>query len=137
MSGFCDVQEIIIAGKSLLLKECSIRMTKRNGPNQVVYYISLVASKRNGKPANEYFAFDEGSRVDLEETDVKFLDVHALVDEYKVTHPMEEKIVNITVYDLLEDFIVKNPNASFFVDECPFIRTSGIGTLHTNFSASF
>ena len=95
-------------------------MTKKNGQNQPVYYISLVASDYLGKPLNQYFTFDEGSRIDLEETDVEFRDVHALLEEYKTEHPMENT-EKITVYDLLQDLIRRNPTASFFVDECPFI----------------
>ena len=110
-------------------------MTKKNGQNQPVYYISPIASDEFGKPENEYFTFDEGSRIDLEDTDVKFRDVHALLDEYKVAHPME-KIKEISVYDLLEDLIKRNPKASFFVDECPFImnhnRLRNAGTLRFN-----
>ena len=113
-------------------------MTKQNVQNEPVYYISLIASDRFGRPENEYFTFDEGSRIDLEDTDVEFLDVHALLGEYKDAHPTK-KINKITVYGLLEDFIARNPKASFFVDECPFImndyfyRGSNLGTLHFNF----
>ena len=115
-----------------------MRMTKQNGQRQPVYYISLVASLGSGKPANEYFTFDEGSRVDLEDTDVEFRDVHALFDEYQIAHPMET-IEKITVYDILEDFITRNPKSSFFVDECPFIWNFalGRGTLHFTFFDNF
>ena len=103
-----------------------MRMKNQNGQYEPVYYISLIASDYGGVPENEYFTFDEGSRIDLEDTDVKFRDVHALLDEYKVAHPME-KFENITVYDLLEDFILRNPKASFFVDECPFLSSPTLG----------
>ena len=114
-----------------------MRMTKENG--QPVYYISLIASDFEGEPKNEYFTFDEGSRIDMEDTDVKFRDVHALLDEYQIAHPME-KIETITVYDILEDFIQRNPKASFFVDECPFIGNwnwNRQGTLQFSFIDNF
>ena len=108
-------------------------MKKKNGQNQPVYFISLVASDEHGKPVNEYFTFDEGSRIDLEDTDVEFRDVHALLEEYKVAHPME-KTEKISVYDLLEDYIKRNSKASFFIDECPFMMTRNLatGTLQLN-----
>ena len=115
-----------------------MRMTKQNSQNQPVYYISLVASDNLGKPANEYFTFDEGSRIDLEDTNVKFRDVHALLDEYQLSHPLET-IEDITIYNLLEDFIERNPKASFFVDECTFIQRFiwSRGTLQFNFIDNF
>ena len=118
-----------IAGKSLILKEGSMRMTNQIGQTQPVYYVSLVASDIFGQQIDQYFTFDEGSRIDLEDTDVRFLDVPSLVDEYQLAHQME-KIETITVYDLLEDFIDRNKKASFFVDECPFISSPyNLGTF--------
>ena len=99
-----------------------MRLKHQQGQTQPVYYISLIASDWWGRHVDEYFAFDEGSKIDLEGTGVDFLDVHSLVDEYRLAH-QTEKTETITVYDLLEDFIDRNKKASFFVDECPFVAS--------------
>lgn len=91
-----------------------------------VYYISLLASDEFGKPKDEYFTFDEASRIDLKDTTVIVLDVHDLFLMYKQRHPEmnEEALKSVTVYDLADDLIEADPKASYFFDECPFIAYS-------------
>ena len=111
-----------ISGKSLLCKEGAIRMTKQPKYNHDVYYISLLAVDKFGKPKDEYFTFDEASKLDLQGTGVKVLDVHQLLAEYKQRHPELDKqaIKALLVYELVEDLVDAHPKASYFLDECPF-----------------
>ena len=112
-----------LSGKTLICKEVSIRTRKLSNKN--VYYISLLASDEFGKPRNEYFTFDEASKLDLDGTGVIVLDVHQLHDKYRRRHPdiSEENFKAISVYDLAIDLINSEPKASFFFDECPFIAS--------------
>ena len=116
---------IKISGKSLLCKEGAIRMTKQAGYNHDVYYISLLAVDRLGKPKDEYFTFDEASKLDLKDTNVIVLDVHQLQRRYLQRHPevSDEALKMMTVYELAEDLIDADPMASYFFDECPFIAS--------------
>ena len=79
-----------------------------------------------GKPLNEYFTFDEASKLDLKDTGVNVLDVHDLVIRYKQRHPDldDEALKSVPVYALVEDLIDEHPKASYFVDECPFVGSS-------------
>ena len=115
----------LFLGKSLILKEASIRMSKScskesgHGNKRKIFYISLVAADKQGRHRNEFFTFDLMSKMDMEDTEVIALDVHDLVEWYKKNH--HGKIGdNITVYELVDDLIDHNENGSFFVDECPF-----------------
>ena len=98
-------------------------MTRRSGYNQTVYYISLLASDKFGRHRNQYFTFDEASKIDLKDTNVIVLDVHQLQTRYRQRHPevSDETLKKMTVYELAEDLIDADPMASFFFDECPFI----------------
>ena len=98
-------------------------MTKQPGNNRDVYYISLLAEDGLGKPLNEYFTFDEASKLDLKDTGVTVLDVHDLVIRHKQRHPEldEDALYSIPVYTLVEDLIDEHPKASYFLDECPFV----------------
>ena len=78
----------IISGKSLLCKEGAIRMTKRLGHSRNVYYISLLAVDRFGRHHDQFFTFDEASKLDLKDTSVIVLDVHQLFIRYRQRHPM-------------------------------------------------
>ena len=103
-------------------------MTKRSGGNRAVYYISLLAADRIGRPLNQYFAFDEASKLDLKDTNVIVLDVHQLQTRYFQRHPevTEDVLQQMTVYELVEDLIDADPMASYFFDECPFIASNSI-----------
>ena len=98
-------------------------MTKRSGGNRAVYYISLLAADKIGRPLNQYFTFDEASKLDLKDTNVIVLDVHQLQTRYFQRHPevTEDVLQQMTVYELVEDLIDADPIASYFFDECPFI----------------
>ena len=100
-------------------------MTKQAGYNHDVYYISLLAVDKLGKPKDEYFTFDEASKLDLQGTGVKVLDVHQLLVEYKQRHPEldEQAIKSLLVYELVEDLVDAYPKASYFLDECPFAES--------------
>ena len=113
-------------GKSLLCKEGAIRLSKQPGQVQDVYYISLLAVDQYGKPKDEYFTFDEASKLDLQDTGVKVLDVHQLVINYRERHPEldDDTLRSVTVYELAEDLIDADPKASYFMDECPFIGSA-------------
>ena len=91
-----------------------------------MYYISLLASDEFGKPKNEYFTFDEASKLDLDGTGIIVLDVHQLLVEYRRRHPdiSKEELKVINVYDLALDLIDSEPKASYFFDECPLIASS-------------
>ena len=105
----------------MICKEAAIR-TKKLSTNES-YYISLLAADKFGKPKDEYYTFDEASKIDLSGTGVKVLDVHQLLAQYKRRHPdiSEEDLNTLTVYELAIDLIEAEPKASFFFDECPFI----------------
>ena len=116
----------IFLGKSLLCKEGAIRMTKQPGNNQNVYYISLLATNEYGRHLNEYFTFDEASKLDLEGTGVEVLDAHQLYAICRQRHPeiSEEALQKITVYEFALDLIEADSKASYFFDETPFIASS-------------
>ena len=103
-------------------------MTKRPGYNQAVYYISLLASDEFGRHRNQYFTFDEASKLDLKDTNVIVLDVHQLKSRYRQRHPevSNKALEMMTVYELAEDLIDADPMASYFFDECPFIASNSI-----------
>ena len=105
--------------------EGAIRMTKQPAYNNDAYYISLLAVDRFGKPKDEYFTFDEASKLDLKYTGVKVLDVHQLLAEYKQKHPEldETALKALLVYELVEDLVDAYPKASYFLDECPFVES--------------
>ena len=98
-------------------------MTKRLGHTRNVYYISLLASDIYGRHRNQFFTFDEASKLDLKDTNVLVLDVHQLQTRYFQRHPevAEDVLQQMTVYELVEDLIDADPMASYFFDECPFI----------------
>ena len=100
-------------------------MTKRSGNNRAVYYISLLAADEFGRPLNQYFTFDEASKLDLKDTNVIALDIHQLQIRYRQRHPdlSEDVSRQMTVFELVEDLIDADPMASYFCDECPFIAT--------------
>ena len=108
----------------MICKEAAIR-TKKLSTNES-YYISLLAADKLGKPKDEYYTFDEASKIDLSGTGVKVLDVHQLLAKYKDRHPdvSDEDLKALTVYELAIDLIDAEPKASFFFDECPFIGSS-------------
>ena len=98
-------------------------MTKRSGGNRAVYYVSLLAADKFGRPLNQYFTFDEASKLDLKDTNVIVLDVHQLQIRYRQRNSdlSEDLLQQMTVYELVEDLIDADPMASYFFDECPFI----------------
>ena len=78
-------------------------------------------------PSNEYYTFDEASKLDLDGTGVKVLDVHQLLARYKLRHPdiSEYHLKALTVYELAKDIVDAEPKSSFFFDECPFVKSQG------------
>ena len=109
-----------------MLKESSRRLAKRlsrresQGKKRKVYFLSLVAADRRGRHRNEFFTFDIKTKMDMQNTEVVVLDVHDLVDSYKKNHGGKLPR-DITVYELVEDFIDHHPDDSFFIDECPIL----------------
>ena len=101
-------------------------MTKRLGHSRSVYYISLLASDKFGKHLNQFFTFDEASKLDLKDTNVIVLDVHQLFIRYRQRHPemSEYALKNINVYDMSVDLIESDPTGSYFFDESPFIGSN-------------
>ena len=100
-----------------------------------VFYISLLAAHKNGRPRNDYFTFDIMSKIDLENTEVTVLDVHDLIEEYKKHHNGHIK-EDITVYELVDDLIDHNLDGSFFLDECPFESEGRYGKFQTKLLSS-
>ena len=115
-----------------MLKESSRRLAKRlsgrksQGKKRQVFFLSLVAADRQGRHRNEFFAFDVMTKMDMQNTEVVVLDVHDLVDSYKKNHHGNLPS-NITVYELVEDFIDHHPDDSFFIDECPILGNDKYG----------
>ena len=121
------------SGKSLILKEVSIRMSKNNdeetnsNSKKVVYYIALTASDKKGRPRNEYFTFDIASKMDLADTKVQVLDCHDLKERYRKRQG-DKAAKEANVYDFVEDLIDSNDREEggfYFVDECPFLQDEG------------
>ena len=100
-------------------------MTKRLGHSRNVYYISLLAADRFGRHLNQFFTFDEASKLDLKDTNVIVLDVHQLFIRYRQRHPemSEEAMKDVTVYEMSVDLIESDPTGSYFFDESPFIAS--------------
>ena len=101
-------------------------MTKRLGNSRNVYYISLLAVDRFGRHHNQFFTFDEASKLDLKDTNVIVLDVHQLLTRYRQRHPemSEEALKDVDVYEMSVDLIESDPMGSYFFDESPFIASS-------------
>ena len=117
------------------MKEASLRMSNRGsaegrqGKNSKSFFVSLVAANKKGRHLNEFFTFDIMTKMDMETTEVRVLDVHDLVNEYKKNN--NGKIPDeLTVYELVLDLIDHNQDGSFFLDECPFLaeKFRGWGT---------
>ena len=100
-------------------------MTKHPGYSHKVYYISLLASDEFGNELDEYFTFDEASKLDLQGTVVNVLDVHQLIANYRQRHPEKsvEVLDAVNVYEPALDLIESEPKGSYFFDECPFINS--------------
>ena len=102
-----------------MLKEGALRQSgKRNGK---VYFISLLASDSVGEIEDEYFTFDIASKLGFKNTLVEAVDCHDLLRHYnmKIQHTKSKE--RIDVYELVEGFVQSYPEASFFIDECPFL----------------
>ena len=116
-----------LLGKTLILKEGSIRMSKtttmNNDEKGCVYYISLVAADKKGFPRDEIFTFDIASKIELEDCDVQVLDCHDLGKQYEIYCEQTSK-EEATVYEMVESLIRNNPDSSYFIDECPFLTQS-------------
>ena len=123
---FTNSFTLIISGKSLLCKEGAIRMTNRLGHTRNVYFISFLAANKFGKYLNQFFTFDEASKLDLKDTNVIVLDVHQILSRYRQRHPEMSKraLKNVNVYEMLIDLIESDPTGSYFLDEVPFIASS-------------
>ena len=98
-------------------KRCSNEGSNQKKRN--TFYISLLAAEKYGRPRNAYFTLDLMSKFDMENTKVKVMDVHDLVEEYKKHHNGHIG-EDITVYDLVDDLLDHNLDGDFFLDECPF-----------------
>ena len=101
-------------------------MTKRLGHSRNVYYISLLAADKFGKHLNQFFTFDEASKLDLKDTNVIVFDVHQLLTRYRQRHPemSVEDLKNVNVYEMSIDLVESDPMGSYFFDEFPFIASS-------------
>ena len=126
----------MITGKSLLLKEGSIReveaIEKRRQElesdnackdvNRIhVYFISLVATTIRGHPEKEHFLYDVATEMELQGFRIKFLSSKAIEIFYRKHHPgvAEDEVI---VYEMALFFIQMNKGSSFFFDEVPFIE---------------
>ena len=104
-------------------------MTKRHGPSRNVYYISLLASDEFGRHLNQFFAFDEASKLDLKDTNVIVLDVHQLFTRYRQRHPemSEEALKDVNVYEMSVDLIESDPTGSYFLMSPHLLRRAQDG----------
>ena len=65
-------------------KRCSNEGSNQKKRN--TFYISLLAAEKYGRARNAYFTFDLMSKLDMQNTQVKVMDVHDLIEEYKKNH---------------------------------------------------
>lgn len=95
-----------------------------------VYFLSLIAADRFGKPINKTYVYDLVSdRYDLPHTgdgmSPIFMDVPRLIKYYKENRSFRERAQGAfrppSVYDLAKFFIAKNPDSHYFLDECPIM----------------
>ena len=133
----------LITGKSLLLKEGSIReaenVEKRRqdlesdnackGIHKInVYFISLVATSVRGHPEKEHFLYDVATEMELQGLRIKFLSTKEIKAFYRKHHPdfAEDEV---TIYIMALFFIQMNKGSSFFFDEVPFIEINNDSKL--------
>ena len=126
----------MITGKSLLLKEGSIReveaVEKRRQELESdkagkdirkinVYFISLVATSKSGYPEKEHFLYDVATEMELQGFRIKFLSTKAIEIFYRKHHPgvAEDEVI---IYRMALFFIQMNKGSSYFFDEVPFIE---------------
>ena len=113
----------IILGKSVVSKECAIRIQKEN-PRKPVYFISLVGSSPEGKPQMTRFVFDvltERYEFNRRNTAVQLRDAKFLFEYYTNYCKTRGKLAP-DVYELAEFYLQKNPNAHFIFDEVPILK---------------
>ena len=101
-----------------------------------VYFISLVAANRCGKPDNRRHVYDIISGdYDLKDTGDAtspiFIDVPQLIEYHDKNQGLGAKALGIfkanTVYDLATFFVANNPEAHFVLDEVPILAYQSIG----------
>ena len=119
-----DILISSVAGKSLLLKEGSIREvhaieSKRNKAS--VYFISMVATSPKGFPEPEHYLYDIATEMELQGFRIKFLSSNDIKNFYRTYHPdYDEK--NVKIYEMAYYFIHIHKGSSFFFDEVPLIQ---------------
>ena len=103
----------------MILKEGALRQSRK--PHGKVYFISLLAADSVGKIKDEYFTFDIASKLGFKNTLVEAVDCHDLLRNYDMKIQNTRIKERIGVYELVEGFVQSYPEASFFIDECPFL----------------
>ena len=114
---------IFLSGKTVISKEQAIRKASED-KSKPVYYISMVASDRRGKPEKRRYIFDILTEwFDLKthkNTTAIPRDVTYLMNFYKNYRTAQDSS-DPNVYEMAEFYIKRNPNAHFIFDEVPIL----------------
>ena len=85
-----------------------------------VYFLSLVATSRNGFPEREHYLYDIATEMEFQGFRVTFLSAKEIREFYRKHHPKFDEN-EVTIYEMTLFFIQTNKGSSFFLDEVPFI----------------
>ena len=88
-----------------------------------VFYLSLVATDENGFPRRDNYLFDIASELELKGYGIMFMSANDL-DVYHFKKSSLFKPLNI--YELVLFLIREHPECSYYLDEVPIIKPSGI-----------
>ena len=112
-------------GKTVVSKELAKRIKEENA-NRAVYFVSLVASSKNGIPEKTRHVFDvltewfEFNQLDSNSSSPIPVDVQYLKRFYE-EHRTSNDPKNPNVYYLAEFFLKCNTDSSFIFDEVPIL----------------
>ena len=88
-----------------------------------MFFISLVATSKDGFPEREHYLYDIATEMEFEGFRVTFLSAKEIKDFYRKHHPDFDED-EVTIYEMTQFFIHMNKGSSFFLDEVPFISIS-------------
>ena len=104
----------------MVCKKKAIQIDSDGSNHKPVFYISLLASDRKGKPRPFRHVFDFCTKTcDFKQTNVKAIDVQDLCHHYR--HTTKYKRSDVNVYELALHYMRDCPDAHYILDEVPIL----------------
>ena len=108
----------------MVLKEKVLQLAEEGNDNKV-YFITLGAVDRDGKPYDVPSLYDLLTAEELAETGVVPLHVQDLAKYYTDHRDSNDKDVEfLDVYDLVDFFIKRNEDSHIIIDEFPIFQVT-------------